>query len=1134
MANLKFEDLYDFSGSGTPSTGFVVGYDLDGVLKQKDEYGVITPIGNTGGSGGATGLSGVLSIGNNSGTQNIIMGTSTSISSANGSGSIELDNTVDVVKLSTDDTSLTLSTSPELKTGTVTKYSTTTQTSTTFKQTITDSLLTTRPSVDIIDSGSSWAGGLTNKGYLHLNSEGSTTNNNITNSVIIGGNGLVASVNDTVYVQNIEIQNGLSKYNIDPSFNGGYDSLTMITKGNLDSATGSIWVAINELGNVSDPIYEKSSGFDSAVRIGSGSASADYSVVSGGLKNTINGTSSYSSISGGCENTVTGGYSVIGGGWNNRTNSTFSGISSGGDNHITGDGSNISGGTQNRIMGLSTHSFVGGGLLNTISCSSNSSISGGSSNIISSISGDFSSIGGGHQNEIRIGSTSVISGGVLNIIGNTFSISPNGINSFIGAGCCNTIYSDNSIINGGEQNTIGLTSSYSSINGGCKNTINSEKSVISGGQFNTSSGYYGHTIGGGDQNTISSLGPYITIGGGYKNTSLVAISTIGGGCENTVTGAYGVIGGGQCNTTQGGSIGGGINNTNSCYGSTIAGGEQNTSSSYNTTIGGGYCNTTLGDNATIGGGHCNTVISNNSIITGGSSNVAGLTSSINYVTIGGGYSNTVNGDDSTIGGGRCNLSIGGNHNVISGGYCNTIDCYNTTIGGGGNNVVYSNGGGIFSGCENIIATQSFNSIIGGGYYNIINGLSSCSSISGGQLNTISGQSSTIGGGHCNVISTNSFSSTIGGGCENTTTTDSDFSTIGGGRWNVVSGDDSTIGGGDANIISSNWSTIGGGYQNHISSTYSSILGGETNTSIHDNTHILGSNITTTEQDATYVNQLIINDTLGVTESNDNILVSSNGKVEVRDKSTLSYDSGWKELNDHNGSFGVAPLTNWTNPSIRVIDRTVFMNGTFIIPLGASGASTTLRPDVSTHGTTYKTETQTYTGTDGGFAINANGSITSQTSLIPTALRPTLTMALDRFTLGQRAVNDTSGTYSVTYETYFNPVYFTTAGKLQIITHKDIDDTLGSIIHNSIFHSLITKASSGEFIPTYSSYKNSFTGTGPGTDNRVSTAHPIATYPSDVDGEDPDMLGGYFFSFDMSYPISSSYTDQQVKDAFDSI
>jgi len=72
-----------------------------------------------------------------------------------------------------------------------------------------------------------------------------------------------------------------------------------------------------------------------------------------------------------------------------------------------------------------------------------------------------------------------------------------------------------SVIAGGENNQIGTTATYSTINGGFGNTISGTNSSITGGNANTVSGTYG-TVTGGNTNTAS--GTYNTVLGGQGLT----------------------------------------------------------------------------------------------------------------------------------------------------------------------------------------------------------------------------------------------------------------------------------------------------------------------------------------------------------------------------------------------------------------------------------------------------------------------------------------------------------------------------------------------------------------------------------------------------------------------------------------
>lgn len=98
MALVIFESQVNMLTVATPSIGgFIVAYDLDGKLKQKDSNGVITLVGATGYAGP---LVDTLALGNNSGTYSIVMGNNTAITSAVGTASIKLDN--NFIRLSTD------------------------------------------------------------------------------------------------------------------------------------------------------------------------------------------------------------------------------------------------------------------------------------------------------------------------------------------------------------------------------------------------------------------------------------------------------------------------------------------------------------------------------------------------------------------------------------------------------------------------------------------------------------------------------------------------------------------------------------------------------------------------------------------------------------------------------------------------------------------------------------------------------------------------------------------------------------------------------------------------------------------------------------------------------------------------
>jgi len=75
--------------------------------------------------------------------------------------------------------------------------------------------------INVLEIGSSYdSDTVDNKVYVHINTKSSTTNIGVRNSVIIGGQGLLADLNDTVYLgNNVNINNAYTLPNVDGSSN---------------------------------------------------------------------------------------------------------------------------------------------------------------------------------------------------------------------------------------------------------------------------------------------------------------------------------------------------------------------------------------------------------------------------------------------------------------------------------------------------------------------------------------------------------------------------------------------------------------------------------------------------------------------------------------------------------------------------------------------------------------------------------------------------------------------------------------------------------------------------------------------------------------------------------------------------
>lgn len=295
MSQVIFNSYIDLANQGaTPSgIGYTVAYDLDGILKQKNEDGVITPISSS------QDLRSTLAIGNISGTYSILMGTGSTIGSVNGTGKIALDyGTTSSVAISASSSSATASvivspTSVYMGTKNGNATTNTIITPTTFgayagtptystyiehtglRFTLghNDTNIGSNGKILVIDSGKTYDNvGSINKAYLHLNTFGSTTQNGVRNSVIIGGFGLTASTSNTVYLGNkVNINNAYTLPSTD-----GLNNQILTTNGG-----GTVSWATFSVGAI--PL--------SAV-LSVGSYSATYSILLGPSQSYIMGTNS--------------------------------------------------------------------------------------------------------------------------------------------------------------------------------------------------------------------------------------------------------------------------------------------------------------------------------------------------------------------------------------------------------------------------------------------------------------------------------------------------------------------------------------------------------------------------------------------------------------------------------------------------------------------------------------------------------------------------------------------------------------------------------------------------------------------------------------------------------------------------
>jgi hypothetical protein len=254
-----------------------------------------------------------------------------------------------------------------------------------------------------------------------------------------------------------------------------------------------------------------------------------------------------------------------------------------------------------------------------------------------------------------------------------------------------------------------------------------------------------------------------------------------------------------------------------------------------------------------------------------------------------------------------------------------------------------------------------------------------------------------------------------------------------------------------------------------------------------------------------------------------ILSSSDAGVRSWIPQGQIYDSGWKVIPNYNSTYGIAPLTGWTNPSVRVVGRVLYMNGLFMIPLAdGSGNLLPAANNYQTNNTTVKT----YEGANGGFLLNGFGGLTSMSPLLPEELRPNKDVDTTLFTDCARNILAADNASIICLSSLLVRIRLTTAGKLTMSTNADLDDSSGIALNNTSRHLMITKADSGANVPSYSTYKQQVGG--------FAVTDSGETYPVAVNGEDETKLGGYYFVLNLSYPINSSFTEDQIRAAFDAL
>ena len=305
--------------------------------------------------------------------------------------------------------------------------------------------------------------------------------------------------------------------------------------------------------------------------------------------------------------------------------------------------------------------------------------------------------------------------------------------------------------------------------------------------------------------------------------------------------------------------------------------------------------------------------------------------------------------------------------------------------------------------------------------------------------------------------------------------------------------------------------------------------------------------------------------------------------------STTYDSGWKSINNYTVAkgFGLPAFTTGTHPSIRIVDRQVFIEGVITLPLQDSIGA--FLPVLDNYMSSYNIHSALYVGQNAGYTVSGAGSsyggFATIQPIIPTVLAPVINHNIALMESGvcyRRLRAKTAGTFkSLTLNTLLINQIITTDGKLSLSTHANIDDSANASgsnpdIKNTGLHNMISNVGADDYVIEYENYKNSFTPATSGSiqagrtyrvtigdvlygtttytigetflgnstatfsgtgsvwlDNRFSSL-TNRQYPCAFDGENPATLGGLNVNISTSYLIDEATSIEAITAAFNLI
>lgn len=247
---------------------------------------------------------------------------------------------------------------------------------------------------------------------------------------------------------------------------------------------------------------------------------------------------------------------------------------------------------------------------------------------------------------------------------------------------------------------------------------------------------------------------------------------------------------------------------------------------------------------------------------------------------------------------------------------------------------------------------------------------------------------------------------------------------------------------------------------------------------------------------------------------------------------INYDSGWKSLPLWNGSYGLPDTGNTAyRPSIRIVNRNVYLKGKLIIAMTTTAGGSTL----DTNGINYASNfySDVYAGT-GGYTINPTGREALRTPVIlPSTLWPDINAnLLPGGSVMGRTVNIAG---RIRLHSFIPAFFMTTGGYLQFNTNNTDDrngDTGASWDRTHHARIITDRFENGDSIFEYDNFYNSFNG--PFSVDKRTVSNHGSNYSWDHDGNLPQDLGGHEINVNGSYTLSTALSLDQIKTAFDAL